>query len=1357
MTDTGPFFSGTLGYPGGHTLKGLAIKLGNLQQASVIYDTELLRVSCGWTGGFLKFNSFRFGLISPPLIDGKIQFASPARPGCTATGSFKDTRPEPRSGPLPREVAHYEGLHLHGDRVVLRYTVGSTRVLESPWVECSGNALIFTRELDIDSSTQELRFLLSEGNVRVLLVGDTHGTRIEKSDPDRTVLIVPAHQSPVRVKLALWSGDAADQPAHEGLVKQSQSCRDLRAMCQQDTPRWGQPLVTRGVVSTKADPYVVDTIALPLDNPYHALMFSSSHDFLANGDAALSTAHGDVWLVSGIDEKLEKVTWRRFATGLFQPLGLKIIKRGDQEQVFVLGRDQITILHDTNHDGEADYYENFNNDGQVTSNAHEFATCLETDSKGNFFYLRGDSGSQTRHDGCLLRVTPDGRELSVYATGFRNANGLSIGPDDTITVAPQEGTWTPGSAIFQVKQGGFYGAMQSHHRDVPPTTYDPPICWLPRLQDNSSGGQTWVTSDRWGPLKGQLLHFSFGTCRMFLVLRETLGETVQGGTVSFPLVFDSGVMRGRFHPLDGQLYVTGLKGWVSSAVQDGCFQRVRYTGRPADFPVAMKTWSNGIALTFTEPLDPESAEDPDNYGVEEWNYLWSGNYGSPDYKVSDPNQIGHDDVEVASATLLSDRRTVFLELPTLKPAMQVGINYAVKAQAGRPIQQTYYASLQKLGGEPQPAQLTRKARPGQLAPEVERALQSGLVLKLEAESKPNLPEWSVSRMAAMYVPRARAEAVAGPNAAVKANWTGYLKAPQRGTYQFRIESSGSASLKIGDQQITPDEPVSLRRGYLPLSLSLASDHDAVQMRLLWKAPNLPWEAVPAQQLFHTHDGHQLLTAQATRAGRDEFRQHGCGNCHAIAGGNAAWRQPAPQLHQLGTRLNASWVAAWIEHPQKLQTKAAMPRLFHFQVNQADHQAIADLAAFLTSGQSAKTPANVDTQNSPAAVEIGLQLYESLGCIACHRFTAPHESDSLNRTSLHFVSSKFRSGKIAEFLQNPRQHDPSIRMPDFKLSAQEATSLEAYLRSMSRGEVNPLPELATADVKRGQQKFDSVGCRQCHQLDPRDKLLPVKAKQITGGSVAPGCLFNQQRGDGLPLYELPQAESSALVSFFLSSEFAPQPEFDIERTRREMAHFNCAACHSRDGQNSPLAELLAEEGQGRLPEMLPYLTWSGEKLKADWLERLISGRLTYKTRPWLQARMPSFPANTIAHGLASEHGIRYDTPPMSVPDRPAEVEVGRQLTLKGQGLDCRQCHGLGNEKPSGDKSTLISIGINFSHIPDRLNSEFYPRLMLNPPRYDPNSRMPVFAVDGQTTAAKAILNGDAHQQFKAVWEYLRTVK
>ena len=65
-------------------------------------------------------------------------------------------------------------------------------------------------------------------------------------------------------------------------------------------------------------------------------------------------------------------------------------------------------------------------------------------------------------------------------------------------------------------------------------------------------------SDRWGPLQGQMLHFSFGAGTYFLLLREQVDGQPQGAVVPLPGEFLSGVHRGRFNPKDGQLYVSGM-------------------------------------------------------------------------------------------------------------------------------------------------------------------------------------------------------------------------------------------------------------------------------------------------------------------------------------------------------------------------------------------------------------------------------------------------------------------------------------------------------------------------------------------------------------------------------------------------------------------------------------------------------------------------------------------------------------------------------------------------------------------------------------------------------------------------------
>jgi len=238
-----------------------------------------------------------------------------------------------------------------------------------------------------------------------------------------------------------------------------------------------------------------------------------------------------------------------------------------------------------------------------------------------------------------------------------------------------------------VKPGGYYGDPYTAHRKTTPDGYDAPLCWIHRSVDNSSGGEVWVSSDRWGPFKGAMLHLSYGTCSLFNVVYEDVAGTMQGGVVRFPLTFASGVLRGRFHPKDGQLYVAGLKGWSTSGTREGCLQRVRYTDRPAHMISGMHVRKDAIELQFTDPVDPVTAADPDSWVAQQWNYRYTGNYGSADYSVSNPKRQGRDDVEIASVAVSKDAKTVTLSIPGLKPVMQMLLRCRMKAADGAPLSQ----------------------------------------------------------------------------------------------------------------------------------------------------------------------------------------------------------------------------------------------------------------------------------------------------------------------------------------------------------------------------------------------------------------------------------------------------------------------------------------------------------------------------------------------------------------------------------------------------------------------------------------------------------------------------------------------
>ncbi|MFM9001320.1 MAG: hypothetical protein ACKORB_06815, partial [Opitutia bacterium] len=291
-------------------------------------------------------------------------------------------------------------------------------------------------------------------------------------------------------------------------------------------------------------------------------------------------------------------------------------------------------------------------------------------------------GPLSDHHGAIFKVSPDGRKFEVHATGIRAPNGMGVGPNGEVSNGDNQGTWVPADYIHFSKPGEFIEVPDLAHREQAPAKYSPHLCWIPYDVDNSNGGQTWVTSKKWGPLEGRMLYLSYGKSSLFGVLQERVGDVPQGGVVKFPLKFSTGIMRGRFHPVDGQLYVAGLKGWQTNGVKDGAIHRVRYTGKSVTMQDRLHVTKDGITIGFTGALDRKSATDLQNWSVEQYNYKYSSEYGSADYKVSKPGEQGTDPVAVKSVKLSDDGKEVFLEIPGLQPVMQMRIKMALKAVDG---------------------------------------------------------------------------------------------------------------------------------------------------------------------------------------------------------------------------------------------------------------------------------------------------------------------------------------------------------------------------------------------------------------------------------------------------------------------------------------------------------------------------------------------------------------------------------------------------------------------------------------------------------------------------------------------------
>ncbi|MES2476230.1 MAG: DUF6797 domain-containing protein [Verrucomicrobiota bacterium] len=675
--------------------KGILIDLGGGYHA--LFDTETLRLVTAydgkWKWGGTPWTGQHGQLVT--LSDENAVFNTAELAGWADTsGSFEDKREIPGYGNFKH--AMFKGYYRHGDRITLNYSVNGADVLEmitrvDSTITRSFKVSARKNDLELGVADEKGAFIVASDKAKSadgLGVTTTGGVKLaaDLKHPGRLLAKFPKGSSPAVFQIAL-ARDAEPKAA---------AAPDFKALVSGGAPLYPEIIETKGTVSSDPDvPYVTDIVTLPTDNPWKSNLRFGGFDFIDEDSAALSSWNGDVWMVRGLKGDWSTLKWQRIASGLFETLGVKVVKG----IIHVNGRDQITQLIDLNGDGETDHFKVFNRDVYVSENFHEFAFDLQTDKAGNFYFakaapVRGGGRGFDRilpHHGTILKVTPDGKKMEVIATGLRAPGGLSVGPNGELTTGENEGTNQPCCKINFMKGDttAFFGTEATRH-SLTGSAYVEPICYLPMDVDNSGGGQVWVPDyAKFGLTPGTLLHLSYGQSSISEVLTAPRGETIQGAAVKLPISLQSSAMRARFHE-DGSLYVLGFRGWQTNAATECAFQRIRHNKDVVvPVPTKLEYTSKGIRLSFPTKLDVELAEDVASYGVERWNYVRGPQYGSGEFSVDKPDRAAekqalekeskdhrvHDTVVIESAKLLPDGKTVDLVLGGMKPAMTLKVSY----------------------------------------------------------------------------------------------------------------------------------------------------------------------------------------------------------------------------------------------------------------------------------------------------------------------------------------------------------------------------------------------------------------------------------------------------------------------------------------------------------------------------------------------------------------------------------------------------------------------------------------------------------------------------------------------------------
>jgi len=738
-----PFFSSVLdcrdlgeGFPKDNlTPRGLILNLGHNLWAC--FDSELLRIACIWesepgkppitmtalaTGSYhVAGQKTKDGQDDLPKPVGKVWLANGLYPGWQMGDkpSFTDPR-EP--APSKEEVGRGPATDILFTRV--RPFDGGMEIgvrLFGLDAQCTIISLpdtsIFGQTWELPDHKQPL--LLCVGKTRPYRDGKVTAEKFEVFNLGRS----EKYDEFCSLQVGMISGPTATlhrsddgylwlelPPSDEGhafdisLVVDKPGVAEEAAEDEEDKPHWPEIVSTKATLSTSTDAYVVDTIPLPVPNPWKRNVRLADIAFLNDqGDAAGVTFDGDVWLISGLKGDLKDVTWSRFASGLHEPMSI-VARPANQEsgiktqELFVFDRSGIWKLVDTNNDRECDRYEMFCNLFAQTAETREFPNSMKLGPNGELYISKGGQEGATRgkHNGTVIKIAPDGKSFDLIGYGLRQPF-IGVHPvTGVVTASDQQGHYVPSTPLHLIEKHHFYGHVPTiAPKEQYPETITEPLTWIPHPVNPSGATQVWLVGAKMGPLNDELIHIGYHRPELFRVLLkvpdEKPGSLAHRTTtiVSFSRDLELPPLNGHVNPADGQLYVVGFQVWGTVATQLSGLARVRWTGKPRVLLKELTPTDKGILLRFNEKLDPKLATDPSSYSAERWNYQRTAEYGSPHLKLD--GTAGQEFMTASSAYLSEDGMSVLVGFPVMKGGVhQMRLGWGLKSVDGSKAENAAY-------------------------------------------------------------------------------------------------------------------------------------------------------------------------------------------------------------------------------------------------------------------------------------------------------------------------------------------------------------------------------------------------------------------------------------------------------------------------------------------------------------------------------------------------------------------------------------------------------------------------------------------------------------------------------------------
>lgn len=445
-------------------------------------------------------------------------------------------------------------------------------------------------------------------------------------------------------------------------------------------------------------------------------------------------------------------------------------------------------------------------------------------------------------------------------------------------------------------------------------------------------------------------------------------------------------------------------------------------------------------------------------------------------------------------------------------------------------------------------------------------------------------------------------------------------------------------------------------------------------------------------------------------GKKIFEEVGCLGCHSK--GEMKGGLHGPELTALGSKVSPDWLFTWLKNPKHYNADTRMPRL-RLSDEEAGH-----VTAFLLADKNEK--------------------FESI--------TPPLVSEeAVDDLALTYLTNRMRVQDAEKELEKMSFEEKLEFIGEKSINHQGCMGCHAIKGFENAGRIGT--ELSYHGSKEvGKLDFGLVHIPHTRQDWYYNKL--KNPRIYDKGKVK---AYHERLR--MPNFEFSDEQAEALTTYLLSLQKVHIPqemsknldlrESQIEEGRLIVEKFNCAGCHTIDGQEGVLRKLADDIGNAP-----PDLKGQGGKVKAQWLYHFLEDPTII--RPWLNYRMPSFDfgedqLNTLVSYFRNLDHVHDSFKREETGDSAEFIEHGKYLF---DTLQCINCH-----KSDPDPGMMASfLAPNLEPASERLQQSWVMDWLADPQGMVEGTMMPAFFPDGFTPFPD-LLDGDAVKQMEALRAYV----